>query len=72
MIILMLSIKLTKSSYKALSSICADIAQIFFGAFIAAVFLPIDAGKVIVLILELAFAVGFWFLSIKFAEKGKL
>lgn len=69
---MMLSIKLSKSGYKALSSNCADIAQIFFGAFIAAVFFPIDAGKVIVLVLELGFAVGFWFLSIKFAEKGKL
>lgn len=72
MIILVLSIKLNKSGYKALSSICADIAQIFFGAFIAAIVLPLDIGKILVVILYLAFAIIFWFLSVAFAEKGKL
>lgn len=68
-----MTIKSTRSSYKASSSICADIAQVFFGAFVAAiVILPIDTGKLIVLILELGFAVGFWIGSLLFAEKGKL
>lgn len=68
----MLPIKLNKSTYKALSSICTDIAQVFFGAFIAAIVLPIDIGKTIVVILELGFSIIFWILSIVFAEKGKL
>lgn len=65
-------LKFTRSGYKAYSSICADIAQVFFAALIAAVVLPIDKGRFIVLILELGFSLGFWFLSIRFAEKGKL
>ncbi|MBI2430993.1 MAG: hypothetical protein HYV39_03200 [Candidatus Levybacteria bacterium] len=65
--------RLTKSKCRMLASICTDIAQVFFGIFVAAiVVLSIDIDKLFVVILELGFAGGFWFLSIIFAEKGKL
>lgn len=67
-----MAIKFTRSSYKAFSSICADIAQIFFGAFVAAIAFPIEPGKVYVVILYLGFSIIFWFLSVAFAERGKL
>lgn len=68
----MILIKLSKSKYKALSSICADIAQIFFGAFVAAIAIPIDTGKAFVVILFLGFSIIFWIFSVMFAERGKL
>lgn len=65
-------LKFTRSSYRALSNICVSIGQIFFAAFIAALVLPLDLGKVLVVILYLAFAVVFWILSVAFAKKGRL
>lgn len=65
-------LKFNKSAYKAFSSICTDIAQVFFGAFIAAIAFPIEAGKTFVVILYLGFSIIFWVLSISFATKGKL
>jgi len=66
-------LKLTKSNFKALSNISADIAQVLFGAVIAAVVvLPLDPDKLKVVTLELIFSLGFWYLSLFYAEKGKL
>lgn len=65
-------IQLTKSKAKVLSNISADIAQVLFAATIAAVVLPLDSGKLLVVILELGFAIIFWIFSVLFAEKGKL
>lgn len=67
-----MTLKFTRSGYKAYSAICADIAQVFFGAFIAALVVPLDVSKVLVVILYLGFSIIFWILSILFAEKGKL
>ena len=63
---------MSKSRTRVLSNICTDIAQVLFGAIIAAIVLPLDSGKVLVVILELGFAIVFWIFSILFAEKGKL
>lgn len=68
-----MKLKLTKSNFKALSNISADIAQVLFGAVIAAVVvLPLDPDKLKVVTLELIFSLGFWYLSLFYAEKGKL
>lgn len=64
--------KLSKSKAKALSNISADIAQVFFGAVIAVIVLPLDSGKVLVVTLELGSAIIFWLFSVMFAEKGRL
>lgn len=67
-----MALKFTRSKYKAFSAICADIAQVFFGAFVAAIVLPLDIGKALVVILYLGFAIIFWILSLAFADKGRL
>lgn len=65
--------KLTRSTSKALSNICADIAQIFFATWVVAVVvIPLDIGKALVVIFGLLLSIGFWILSLKFADKGKL
>lgn len=64
--------KLTKFKAKALSNISADIAQVFFAAVIAAIVLPLDSGKALVVTLELGSAIIFWLFSVMFAEKGRL
>ncbi len=63
---------MSKSQARILSSINTDIAQVFFAAFIGTIILPVDSGKVFVVILELGFAIVFWVLSVLFAERGKL
>ena len=55
-----------------LSSISADIAQVLFAAFIAAIVLPLDSGKIFVVLLEIVSSLVFWGLALLFAEKGKL
>lgn len=64
--------KFTKSKARALSNISANIAQVLFGAVIAAIVLPLDSAKLLVVILELGFAIVCWVFSVLFAEKGKL
>ena len=64
--------KFNNSTFRALSNICNVIGQVFFGGFVALNILPIDFFKLVIVILDLLLAIGFWFLSIKFAEKGKL
>ena len=64
--------QLTKSKARVLSTISTDIAQVLFAAVIAAIVLPLDSGKALVVILEVVFAVVSWILSVLFAEKGKL
>ena len=64
--------KLTKSKARVFSYISADIAQVLFAAVIAAIVLPLDSGKVLVVVLEVVFAIVSWILSVLFAERGKL
>ena len=64
--------KLTKSKARALSVISTDIAQVFFAAFVGAILLPLDAARILVVILELGLSVLFWVLAALFAEKGRL
>jgi hypothetical protein len=63
---------MNKSRARILSSICNNIAQVFFGAFIGALVLPLDSGKVLVVIFELVSSVIFWILTLLFGEKGKI
>lgn len=66
-------LKLSKSNLKSLSEICRDIGQTLFAVWLTGVVvLSLDAAKLFVLILELGFAIGFWYLSLYFAERGKL
>jgi len=67
-----MKLKLNNSTYKALSNLCNSVAQICYAAIIAASVLPIDFGQSIAVILQLIYGLLFWFLSVKFAEKGKL
>ncbi len=64
--------RLTKSRARALSTISADIAQVFFAAAVAGVVLPLDSTRLLVVISYLLLSVLFWFISIVFAEKGKI
>ena len=69
----MVNLRLTKSKFRVLSSICREIAQVLFGGFIGGVVvLSLDFWKMVVLILELGFAIGFWYLSLYFGERGKV
>ena len=69
----MFKLRLNRSGYRQFSVICVDIAQVFFGVAIGGgVLTSLDISKLIVLISELAFALGFWYLSVYFAEKGKI
>ncbi len=71
--IIVVKLKFNKSSFRALSNICASIAQVSFGALVGGIVLTsLDATKLLVLILELIFSLGFWYLSLFYAEKGKL
>ncbi len=63
---------MNKSRARILSSICTDIAQVFFALFMGTILLPVDSSKVFVIILELGFSIVFWIWAILFAEKGKL
>ena len=63
---------MSKSSARVLSNISADIAQVLFGGLIAVIVLPLDSGKILVVILEVVFAIVFWMFSVLFAERGKL
>lgn len=63
---------MNRSRARVISTICTDIAQVLFGVSIAAVVLPLDSGKMLVVILEIVFAVTFWVLALMFGEKGKL
>lgn len=65
-------VELSKSGLRALSGFCADIAQVWFAAFVASLVLPLDTAKVLVLVLYLGSSTIFWLLSVLFAEKGKL
>ena len=65
-------IQLTKSRSRSLSNISADIAQVFFAAAVASVVLPLDSTRVLVVISYLLLSVLLWFISIVFAEKGKI
>lgn len=67
-----LGIVLTTSRAKALSTICADIAQVFFATSIGTIVLPLDSSRILVVVLYLSLSLLFWFLSIRLAEKGKL
>ena len=64
--------QITKSKSRALSTISTDIAQVFFAASIGAILLPLDAARILVVILELGFAIIFWIFSVLFAERGRL
>jgi len=68
-----MTIKFNNSTYRALSNICNSIAQVSFAAFVTGVvLLPIDLRKIFMLVFELILSLGFWYLSIIFATKGKL
>lgn len=64
--------KLTKFKARALFIISADIAQVFFAIFAGTFALPVDSYKVFVVIFNLLLSIIFWYLSIIFAEKGKI
>lgn len=64
--------RMTKSKARALSNISANIAQVLFGAVIAAIVLPLDSGKIFVVLLEIVFSILAWILSVLLAERGKL
>lgn len=64
--------QLTNSKARALSAICADIAQVLFGALVATVVIPLDTSKLLVVVLELVLSFLFWALSLVFAQRGKL
>lgn len=66
------NVSLTKSKARVLSNISADIAQVFFAASVGAAVLPLDSSKLFVVIFYLLLSVLFWYLSIIFAEKGKI
>lgn len=66
------NLRMTKSKARALSNISTTIGQVLFGAVIAAIVLPLDSGKILVVILELVLAIMAWIVTILFAEKGKL
>lgn len=59
--------RLTKSKYRALSTICTQCGQVFLAASVAAVVFPLDAGKLLVILSYLILAFLLWFLSIIFA-----
>lgn len=66
------NINLTRSKLRTISVICADIAQVFFALFAGSIALPVDAGKLYVVILYLLVSILFWYLSIIFGDKGKI
>ncbi len=69
----MIKIKFNNSEFKTLSSICIAIGQVLFGAFLAAAVLPpLDASKILVVLLQLGAAIVFWYFSLLFAKRGKL
>lgn len=49
-----------------------DIAQVFFAAFVGTTVIPLDARKVLVVTLYLVLSILFWYLSVVFAERGKI
>lgn len=64
--------RLTKSRHRALSTICSNSRQVFLAASVAAIVFPLDAGKVLVILLYVILTLASWFFSIEFAERGKL
>lgn len=69
----MLRVKLTKSKYRALSTIAADMGQIVFAAWFATIFTQeMNFRTILILIIELASVLTLWITSVYFAEKGKL
>ncbi len=65
--------RLKNSDYRALFWIFIGIGNVCFGASLAAVItLPVEQFKLVMLILELGFAVFSWILSLLFARKGKI
>lgn len=65
-------VKLTKARSRVLSTISADIGQVFFAAFVGAIALPIDSDKVLIVILYLLLSGLFWSFAVIFGEKGKI
>ena len=64
--------KLSKSEFRGLSAVFVASGQVFFGAAIAAFVVPIDDGKLVVILFELGFTALSWGLSVLSAGRGKL
>lgn len=64
--------RLTKSKARVLSTIATDIAQVFFAISVGSIALPLDSGKVMVVLFYSVLSLLFWFLAIIFGEKGKV
>ena len=69
---LTLNVSLSRSKSRALSAMTNNIAQVFFATSVGAILVPIDSTRLFVVISYLVLSALFWFLSIVFAEKGKL
>src|SRR3989338_9774163 len=63
----------SRSEFRGLSAIFVAIGEVTFGFALAGItVLSLDVSKLLVIVLELLFAVEFWVLSLVCAEKGKL
>lgn len=63
---------MNRSRAKIISTICIDIAQVFFAISVGSIALPLDSDKVMVVLFYLILSLLFWFLAIIFGEKGKV
>ena len=65
--------KLKSSELRALSNVCANFSEVFLASLVVPAFVgTFDTSRVIVLILGLALASFFVWLSLIFAKKGRL
>lgn len=65
-------VRLTSSGFKALSSICIVLGEVFFAALIGSLVLPVDRSELLIVTLYSSAALISWSLSVLFAEEGKL